>query len=72
MTETPTWIEKIIATMPMGKHRMRAKIDRHIWSLGGLVGKISNAWELKVGYGSVWLLDSNLPSDLFPFTFFLL
>lgn len=25
-----TWIEKIKATTPMGKHRKKAKIDRHM------------------------------------------
>ena len=45
MTQTPTWIEKISATMPMGKHRMKAKMDRHIWSLGALAREISNSWE---------------------------
>lgn len=29
MLQIPTWIEKIKATMPMGKHRKKAKIDRH-------------------------------------------
>lgn len=30
MMQIPTWIEKIKATMPMGKHRKKAKIDRHM------------------------------------------
>lgn len=30
MTQIPTWIEKIKAIMPMGKHKKQAKIDRHM------------------------------------------
>ena len=30
MFQIPTWIEKIKATMPMGKHKKKAKIDRHM------------------------------------------
>lgn len=30
MIQVPTWTEKIKATMPMGKHRRKAKIDRHM------------------------------------------
>lgn len=30
MIQIPTWMEKITATIPTGKHRKRAKMDRHI------------------------------------------
>lgn len=65
--QIPTWTEKIKATMPMGKHRRKAQMDRHMWSLGGLPRKISNACGQGVGHGSVWLLDCAVPSDSFLF-----